>query len=235
MGDNYYGQLGIGTNDPGTDKDAPTLVDGPLPGGSITRIAGADRFATAIAVSKANFTPADAVIIATGMNYADVLSASALAGSEKAPLLLTKPDVLSPGVLTEIERLGAKKAYIMGSTAAASDAVEGSLASAGLSVERIQGADRYGASAAIAAKVAALENASFAKLRRHSWPAATTLRTALRSRLWPTATRPWSSLPVRPPFLRSRRTGSSTCRVRTEAPSRTSRSMGEIMWSPTTS
>ncbi|MCL2503039.1 MAG: cell wall-binding repeat-containing protein [Coriobacteriia bacterium] len=37
--------------------------------GSITRVFGADRFATAIEASKASFTSADAVIIATGMNY----------------------------------------------------------------------------------------------------------------------------------------------------------------------
>ncbi|MCL2503216.1 MAG: cell wall-binding repeat-containing protein [Coriobacteriia bacterium] len=131
--------------------------------GSITRVSGTDRFATAIEVSKANFTSADAVIIATGMNYADALSASALAGSEKAPLLLTRPDALSPGVLTEIERLGAEKAYIMGSAAAVSNAVEGALTGAGLHVERVYGADRYGTSAAIANKVAELEGPSFAK------------------------------------------------------------------------
>ncbi|MCL2503952.1 MAG: cell wall-binding repeat-containing protein [Coriobacteriia bacterium] len=143
--------------------DCHGIKDDLPPKGTIERISGADRFTTAIEVSKANFTSADAVIIATGMNYADALSASALAGSEKVPLLLTGSDALSPGVLQEVKRLGATKAYIMGSTAAVSDAVGGSLLGAKLQVERIAGADRYQTSAAIAQKIAALEGRSFAK------------------------------------------------------------------------
>ncbi|MCL2504547.1 MAG: cell wall-binding repeat-containing protein, partial [Coriobacteriia bacterium] len=134
-----------------------------LGGGSIKRIAGDDRFETAIKVSRENFEGADAVIIATGMNYADALSASALAGALRAPLLLTRTEVLSPGVLAEVERLGAKDVYIMGSTAAVSAAVADALAAEGLSVERIGGADRYGTSALIAGKVASLTGPDFAK------------------------------------------------------------------------
>ncbi|MCL2502998.1 MAG: cell wall-binding repeat-containing protein [Coriobacteriia bacterium] len=138
-------------------------IKGDGSGGTITRISGADRYATAIEVSKRNFTSANAVIIATGANYADALSASALAGSLSAPLLLTRTESLSTGVLGEINRLGAKQAYIMGSSAAVSNAVEGLLGEAGINVERIAGADRYATSTAIADKVAELEGTSFAK------------------------------------------------------------------------
>ncbi|MCL2503591.1 MAG: cell wall-binding repeat-containing protein [Coriobacteriia bacterium] len=136
------------------------VVEGPA-GGSIERVFGSDRFQTALGASKKNFTSAGAVIIATGLNYADALSASALAGSLRAPLLLTAPGALSDGVLDEARRLGATKAYIMGSTAAVSAGVEGSLTGAGLGVERVYGADRYATSAAIAAKVAELEGGAF--------------------------------------------------------------------------
>jgi len=132
-------------------------------GNSITRVNGADRFATAIDVSKKNFKSADAVILATGMNYADALSASALAGSLKAPLLLTRSDTLSAGVRDEIKRLGAGEVWIMGSDAAVSKAVKDELSGAGLSVERIAGADRYETSAKITQAVAALAGPSFAK------------------------------------------------------------------------
>ncbi|MCL2503586.1 MAG: cell wall-binding repeat-containing protein [Coriobacteriia bacterium] len=132
-------------------------------GGTIRRIAGDDRYQTAIKVSEANFESAGSVIIATGMNYADALSASALAGTLRAPLLLTRVEVLSPGVLAEVERLGAKDVYIMGSTAAVSAAVADALASEGLSVERIGGADRYETSALIAGKVASLTGPGFAR------------------------------------------------------------------------
>ncbi|MCL2503474.1 MAG: cell wall-binding repeat-containing protein, partial [Coriobacteriia bacterium] len=67
------------------------------------------------------------------------------------------------GVLAEIERLGAKKAYIMGSSAAVSNAVEASLVGVGLQTERIVGADRYATSALTASKVAGLEGTAFAK------------------------------------------------------------------------
>jgi len=161
-GANSYGQLGDSAM---ADKNVTALADGLAADseGSITRVAGANRYETAIKTSEKNFASADNVILATGMNYADALSASALAGSLKAPLLLARPDALDSGVLGEIQRLKAKKAYIMGSSAAVSNAVEGSLTSAGLSVERIAGADRYATSAAIASKVASLEGAAFTK------------------------------------------------------------------------
>ncbi|MCL2504496.1 MAG: cell wall-binding repeat-containing protein, partial [Coriobacteriia bacterium] len=139
------------------------VVSEGMHGGSIIRVYGADRYETGLDASRRNFNKAEAVIIATGANYADALSASALAGSLKAPLLLTKPDTLSPGVLGEIKRLEAKKAYIMGSTAAVSQGVEASLKDAGLNIERIGGPDRYATSAEVAKKVAVLEGPGFAK------------------------------------------------------------------------
>jgi len=157
-GDNEYRQLGDGTGY--RMRNAPTCIDD-----GATRVYGPDRYATAIEVSKENFFPptTPSVILATGTNYADALSASALAGSLKAPLLLTRPDALSPGVLAEIKRLDVNTVYIMGSAAAVSNAVESSLTGAGLTVERISGVDRYATSAAVAKKVASCEGAAFTK------------------------------------------------------------------------
>ncbi|MCL2504083.1 MAG: cell wall-binding repeat-containing protein [Coriobacteriia bacterium] len=139
------------------------VVPGDYYSGPITRVAGADRYATAIEASKADFESADAVIIATGRGYADALSASALAGALDAPLLLTRPDVLSDGIVDEIGRLGARQAYIMGSAAAVSAGVESALISAGFAVERVAGTDRYATSAAVAQKIATLEGTAFTK------------------------------------------------------------------------
>ncbi|MCL2503757.1 MAG: cell wall-binding repeat-containing protein, partial [Coriobacteriia bacterium] len=157
-GANYFGQLGDGAFGYDRDRSTPVCIDD-----AKTRVYGSNRYATAIEVSRENFASADSVVLATGMNYADALSASALAGSLEAPLLLTDPNALSPGVLAEIQRLSAAKVYIMGSTAAVSASVEGSLKDSGLSVERIAGTDRYATSAVIANKVAELEGPSFAK------------------------------------------------------------------------
>ena len=59
--------------------------------GSVTRLAGADRYATAVQVSRASYGSAgsDAVYVATGMNFPD-----GLAGGPVAALL---PGPLHPG------------------------------------------------------------------------------------------------------------------------------------------
>ncbi|MCL2503242.1 MAG: cell wall-binding repeat-containing protein [Coriobacteriia bacterium] len=131
-------------------------------GGVIERVSGADRYQTAIEASKKNFEFAEAVVLTTGTNYADALSASALAGSLKAPILLTHPNVLSNGVLNEIKRLGAEVVCIIGSEAAVSKGVESALDKAGFDVVRIDGEDRYETSAYIAYVVAEIEGDDFA-------------------------------------------------------------------------
>src|SRR5690606_35269223 len=78
----------------------PRRTDLPLPssgGGAVAlpdgvhRLAGADRFETAIRISE-RFSPGVPVVyIATGLNYPDALSASALAGAQGGPLLLVQP------------------------------------------------------------------------------------------------------------------------------------------------
>ncbi|MCL2503639.1 MAG: cell wall-binding repeat-containing protein [Coriobacteriia bacterium] len=160
------GDGGTGGKDvPGKDVGGknPSPDDGFFGGETIERISGADRYLTAIEASRKNFDSADAVVLATGANYADALSASALAGALNAPLLLTSPGALSDGILPEVDRLGAAEVWIIGSDKAISTAVETSLKSVGLEVERIAGADRYATSAGIASKVAELEGAAFTK------------------------------------------------------------------------
>src|SRR5579862_3910184 len=60
---------------------------------TLTRISGADRYGTSAQVATTAFTAAPTVILATGATYPDALSASFLAGSLHAPILLTTPDV----------------------------------------------------------------------------------------------------------------------------------------------
>lgn len=121
-----------------------------------TRVFGADRYLTAVELSAANFASADSVVIASGENFPDALTASALAGAIEAPVLLTRAGSVPAAVLAEIDRLGAGKAYIIGGTGAVSPAVVSALQGAGLAVERIAGADRYATAAAVADKVLAV-------------------------------------------------------------------------------
>jgi len=125
------------------------------------RIAGSDRYATALAICSEHFAAADTVVVATGEQFADALAASGLAGATDAPLLLTKRAYLPDAVLDEIERLGADKAYIVGGEAAVSSAVYDALDDAGLTVERLGGTDRYDTSRVIANEVQELMGAEY--------------------------------------------------------------------------
>ncbi len=125
--------------------------------GGITdgRIEGADRFETAVEISKDHFASADTAILATGRVFADGLSASGLAGAYNAPILLTEPNVLPAVVAQELVRLGVSHVIICGDERAVSAGVEGAVASLGdIEVERIGGADRYETAAMLADEIA---------------------------------------------------------------------------------
>ena len=90
---------------------APACTPGPLspaPSGNVTRLAGADRDATSVAVSQHAFPQANsasAVVLASDATYPDALAGTPLAVAKHAPLLLTTPSGLDPAVATEITRV----------------------------------------------------------------------------------------------------------------------------------
>ncbi len=108
-----------------------------------TRISGKNRFATSVEISKATYTKADTVVIASGMDFADALCSVSLANVYKAPILLVTKDTVGDDVLGEIKRLGAKTALIIGGTGVVGTSVESKLKSAGLNTERIAGKTRF--------------------------------------------------------------------------------------------
>ena len=130
----------------------------------VTRIAGANRYLTAVAASQ-RCAPAGAhtVVIATGANWPDALGGSALAGAARGPLLLTKKDALPSEVTAEIARLGAIKAYVLGSTASVSAAVENALVSmlGRANVVRLGGANRYETARKVADETIRLQGAAY--------------------------------------------------------------------------
>ncbi len=137
-------------------RDALDALVAPAP--AVSRIQGTDRYQTAIAQSLAGFASGTVTttVLASGEDFPDALAGAALAGAYGSPLLLTRKDALPSGLLAEVERLGSAKVVIVGGAAAVSDAVAGSLVSAGLSVQRVAGADRYATAAAAAAEVRAV-------------------------------------------------------------------------------
>jgi putative cell wall-binding protein/photosystem II stability/assembly factor-like uncharacterized protein len=124
-----------------------------------TDIEGANRYETAVEAAKLAFpSGADTVVIATGANWPDALGGAALAGFEGAPILLTDPNTLPSAVKAEIERLGATKAYILGSEAAVSAGVASAIdAIPGMATpDRLAGSNRYATANEIAKKVKSL-------------------------------------------------------------------------------
>lgn len=112
------------------------------------RIYGETRIHTAVEISKEGWPNGlshseRAVIIARADNPADALSSGGLVGVKEAPILLTYPNRLDSSTLNEIKRLNAAKIYVLGGPAAISTAVEEQLKGLGITVERINGKDRF--------------------------------------------------------------------------------------------
>lgn len=126
---------------PEVDSPAQTII-APFPSGA-TRLAGNDRYTTAIAVS-ASFAPNVPVIfVATGANFPDALSAASAAASLGGPLLLNPQGSLLPTVRAEIERVAPQKIVVVGGYSVISALVESELAELTPTIERQSGSDRY--------------------------------------------------------------------------------------------
>ncbi len=116
--------------------------------GAPTRIAGADRYATAAALALSGWSGADTVVVASGSGATDALSASSMAGVLDAPVLLTAPDTAPAPTLAAIKQLAPSFVIVLGGTSAVSPAAF-ELLTASSTGYRLAGPDRY----ATAAKV----------------------------------------------------------------------------------
>lgn len=118
---------------------------------AVDRIAGADRYDVAVAISQRAFAgQAGVVYVATGANYPDALSAAPAAVKEGGPLLLTRPGDLPDVVRDEIQRLQPTKIVVVGGPNSVSPAVFEQLRTlASDSIHRVDGADRYVVSRAL--------------------------------------------------------------------------------------
>jgi putative cell wall-binding protein len=140
---------------PSVVSDAVAAALGAFATAGVTRLAGADRYATAAAVSAATFSPGVPVTyVATGRNYPDALTGASAAAVEHGPVLLVPGTFIPPSVAAELDRLNPGRIVVLGGPAVVSDgvvAVLGAYATAGVS--RIAGADRYATAAAISVSV----------------------------------------------------------------------------------
>ena len=117
-----------------------------------SRLAGADRYETSVAVSKAGFAPdVPCVFIANGLNFPDALSASPAAAHCGGPLLLIPGWTIPQTTIDEIKRLSPERIVVAGGTLAVTAQVEQDLRALAPQFVRYAGADRFDTSRRIVA------------------------------------------------------------------------------------
>ncbi|CAN5736470.1 hypothetical protein BH24ACT8_BH24ACT8_22540 [soil metagenome] len=99
--------------------------------GGTDRIFGKNRYETSAAIV-AEFgygegNPAPFAHVATGENFADALTGSALAGFQDAPLVLTRQAAVPAGVLNSLKEIDPEQLYVLGGPVAVSEAAEAQL------------------------------------------------------------------------------------------------------------
>lgn len=129
---------------------------------NVSRIAGEDRIATSIEISKKMFNESDNGVLASGFNFADALSAGQLAAALNAPLILSK-DQLDSRTSDEIAKLKPKNMYIVGGENALSSNIEESVKSVvnDINIERLKGNDRYETSVKVMEKTKEFVDAEY--------------------------------------------------------------------------
>jgi serine protease len=91
--------------------------------GRVRRLAGPDRYATAVAIADDTFpSGAGIVVLATGLNFPDALAGAPAAGRLPGPLLLVTPTCAPSRVVSAVGRHGAERLVVLGGRGALSDA-----------------------------------------------------------------------------------------------------------------
>ena len=88
----------------------------------VHRAAGDDRYATSVALSQLAFRGGvDDLYLASGTSFADALAAGWAAGRAGSPLLLARRTCVPRRVITEIDRVQARRIVLVGGTASLTD------------------------------------------------------------------------------------------------------------------
>ncbi len=146
-----------GEDTPGID--AALTPTAPLPyAPDVIRLAGDDRYGTAVAISEYAFPTGDGfpssvpvAYIATGADYPDALSATPAAALRHGPVLLVGRNSVPPVTAAELKRLSPQEIVIVGGTGVVSHMVESTLRGLASKVTRLAGIDRFATAAAVSA------------------------------------------------------------------------------------
>lgn len=133
--------IGGGSSNPPAST-APTAPAAPTP----ARVQGADRYATAVAISQEAFPEGNVPVtyIVSGVSFADSMAAGAAAAAADGPVLTIPGNSIPASVAAELARLDPEKIVVQGGTSAVSDAVLAQLGQyADTGVTRSAGETRY--------------------------------------------------------------------------------------------
>lgn len=111
---------------------------------SVTRLWGANRYATAGVIAGALGTVGKAVIV-NGENFPDALAIASVAAEKGEPILLTPANSLAPETNQALRALGVSQSLVVGGEGVVSRQTFEALPQA----KRLSGADRYGTGAAV--------------------------------------------------------------------------------------
>ena len=97
--------------------------------GAVVRLAGADRYATAAAISAFHLpSGAPLAYVATGENFPDALAAGPAAAVRGASTILVRRDSIPARSAAELDRLNPSRLILLGGPQVVSQAVASSLA-----------------------------------------------------------------------------------------------------------
>lgn len=117
------------------------------------RISGDNRYATSAKIAEEIFKAtkkSDTVVIASGENFADSLSAAGFASKNGYPILLVKKNTVPSEITNVLKKYNVKNTIIVGGTGSVSDQVAKEIKSIAPNQERIAGKDRYDTSVQVA-------------------------------------------------------------------------------------
>lgn len=121
---------------------------------SVERLSGTDRYATAAALSRRFFSPGvPVVLVVTGTNFPDGLSAGPVGDQLGGPVLFATRDRLPEATRAEVARLKPGRILVVGGTSVISETVRAQLARLSTGgATRVEGSDRFATSALLSAR-----------------------------------------------------------------------------------
>ncbi|SOC52430.1 cell wall-binding repeat-containing protein [Ornithinimicrobium cerasi] len=133
-------------------QDVLDDVQATLPGATVERLGGGDRYATSALIAQQVVQDSSAeVFVASGQDFPDALVLSALAARQQAPLVLLRQDSVPGPTAGVLATLDYDALYAAGGTLVLSDDVLDAAAD-GVPVTRYAGGDRYETAALVLAQ-----------------------------------------------------------------------------------